>query len=73
MICSSLTLLFLMFTILPVDGLHFLYAGTAGGGQVTMVRGPASSQSYRPALKRQVLSGTGSPFLSVYCFVVPLF
>jgi hypothetical protein len=32
--CSSVYLLFLMSVILRVDGLHFLYAGTAGGGQV---------------------------------------
>jgi hypothetical protein len=34
MICSSVNLLFFMSVILLVDGLHELYAGTAGGGQV---------------------------------------
>jgi hypothetical protein len=34
MICSSVNLLF-MSVILLVDGLHELYVGTAGGGQVT--------------------------------------
>jgi hypothetical protein len=34
MICSSLNLLFLMSAILLMCGLHFLYLGTAGGGQV---------------------------------------
>ncbi|WP_269633244.1 hypothetical protein, partial [Pelomonas sp. BJYL3] len=34
MICSSVNLLFFMSVILLVDGLHYLYAGTAGRGQV---------------------------------------
>jgi hypothetical protein len=38
MICSSVNLLFFMSVILLVDGLHELYAGTAGGGQVTYQR-----------------------------------
>jgi hypothetical protein len=36
MICSSLNLLFFMSVILLKDGLHDLYAGTAGRGQVTL-------------------------------------
>lgn len=37
MICSSVNLLFFMSIILLVDGLHYLYAGTAGRGQVSPV------------------------------------
>jgi hypothetical protein len=35
MICSSVNLLFFMSVILLVDGLHYLYAGTAGRGPET--------------------------------------
>ena len=38
MICSSLNLLFFMSVILPKDGLHYLYIGTAGGEQVSISR-----------------------------------
>jgi hypothetical protein len=34
MICSSVYLLFLMSVILQMDGLHCVYAGTTGRGQV---------------------------------------
>jgi hypothetical protein len=37
MICSSLYLLVLMSVILQVDGLRYLYGGTAGRGQVKVL------------------------------------
>ncbi len=47
MISSSLNLLFLMSAILLLSGLDFLYAGTAGGEQVTASRSRRTSNSQR--------------------------
>jgi acyl dehydratase len=47
MICSSVNLLFFMSVILLVDGLHELYAGTAGGGQVTLRRTRTCQRLFR--------------------------
>jgi hypothetical protein len=63
MICSSVYLLFFMSVILLKDGLHNLYAGTAGRGQVSsapssiraaalVARAPPQSEQARPAGRR---------------------
>lgn len=43
MICSPVNLLFFLFIILRVDGLRYLYAGTAGRGQVRSAGRPLAT------------------------------